>query len=230
MNRASIVGAIVTLALPACGGEPEYVTGAPPPSWATPSQTPSAPAGQAEEADAGVAPLRYDDSEFVEIETQNRDPFRNFTAAFRREVVDVGRAQRVVVMGDTPVDEMRLIAIVNRGGTPFAMLTDRQNVGHVVRPREYIGRPEIIQVGTEQTLPVQINWQVHRIRDREVVLRRDDPVNPDAPPITRVIVMQDSTHEGQPDAYGSSSIDMGSAVDEQARRVLDTIRDGRGYR
>jgi Tfp pilus assembly protein PilP len=212
-----------------CGGDAEIVTGAPP-EWVTPGQTTPTPgvAEETQDIDAGPPVLRYDDSEFVEVETQTRDPFRSFTGAFKREAVDMGRSQRAVVMGDTPVDEMRLIAIVLRGGTPFAMLTDRQGVGHVVKPREYLGRPEIVQVGTEQTLAVQINWQVYRIRDREVVLRREDPGNPDAPPITRVIVMQDDTHDGQPESVPSSATAGG--LEDQARRVMETIRDGRGYR
>src|SRR5690606_39288880 len=62
-------------------------------------------------------------------------------------------------------------------------------VGHIVRQRDYIGRPEILQIGTEATIPVQINWQVYRIRDREVILRREDPSNPDGPALTRSILM-----------------------------------------
>jgi hypothetical protein len=218
------------VALAGCGDDGQIVTGSPPP-WATggqPSAQAPVPGQEALQDDAGLPELRYDDSDFVEVETQNRDPFRSFTGAFKREAVGIGRSQRAVVMGETPVDEMRLIAIVLRGGTPFAMLTDKQGVGHVVKPREYLGRPEVIQVGTEQTLPVQINWQVYRIRDREVVLRREDPANPDAPPITRVIVMQDDTHEGQPETRPSGA--SAGSVDEQARRVMDTIREGRGYR
>jgi hypothetical protein len=229
MMRRALQASWLLAAAAGCGGDAEIVTGTPP-EWATPGQVaaPTAEPGDVADLDAGPPVLRYDDSEFVEVETQNRDPFRSFTGAFKREAVGVGRSQRAVVMAETPVDEMRLIAIVLRGGTPFAMLTDRQGVGHVVKPREYLGRPEIVQVGTEQTLPVQINWQVYRIRDREVVLRREDPANPDAPPITRVIVMQDDTHEGQPESPpGGAS---GSPVDDQARRVMDTIRHGRGYR
>jgi Tfp pilus assembly protein PilP len=219
----------VLLALAGCGGDAEIVTGAPP-SWVMP-QAPATPSpGESEaDVDAGPQAIKYDDSDFVEVETQNRDPFRSFTGAFKREAVEIGRSQRAVVMADTPVDDMRLIAIVLRGGTPFAMLTDKQGVGHVVKPREYLGRPEVLQVGTEQTLPVQINWQVYRIRDREVVLRREDPANPDAPPITRVIVMQDDTHDGQPETLPTGTgMDLG--LDEQARRALETIRSGRGYR
>lgn len=210
-----------------CGDDGEMVTGTPP-EWGTQAPAVPAPSSDVEALDAGPPKLDYDDSEFVEMETRNRDPFRNFTGAFRREAVDVGRSQRAVVMGDTPVDDMRLIAIVQRGGTPFAMLTDRQGVGHVVKPREYLGRAEIVQVGTEQTLPVQVNWRVYRIRDREVILRREDPTNPDAPPVTRMIVMQDDTHDGRSESApgrGSNGV-----VDEQARRVMETIREGRGYR
>jgi hypothetical protein len=223
--RRAFPASLMLAALAGCGGDAEIVTGAPP-EWVTP-QAPAAPSGGERDADAGAPVVKYDDSDFVEVETQNRDPFRSFTGAFKRESVEIGRSQRAVVMGDTPVDDMRLIAIVLRGGTPFAMLTDKQGVGHVVKPREYLGRPEVLQVGTEQTLPVQINWQVYRIRDREVVLRREDPANPDAPPITRVIVMQDDTHDGQPE---SLPVGIDPGLDEQARRALETIRSGRGYR
>jgi len=142
----------------------------------------------AAEADSG--PTIYTDDDFSELDIQNRDPFRSFARAFKAQAA--APAQRRVLLPSTSLDEMKLIAIVTGIATPRAMLTDTAHVGHVIRRGDYIGRPEVVQTGGSEGMPVTLNWRVDRIRPGSVVLTREDPTSPDKPPLTRVMPL----HEG----------------------------------
>lgn len=137
-----------------------------------------------------LGPIVYTDEAFVELDIQNRDPFRSYARAFKAQAA--APAQRRVLMPSTSLDEMRLIAIVTGITTPRAMLTDTTQVGHVVRRGDYVGRPEVVQTGGSEGMPVTLNWRVDRIRPGSVVLTREDPTSPDKPPLTRVMPL----HEG----------------------------------
>jgi type IV pilus assembly protein PilP len=155
----------------------------PPPSEAEVAATKAAAAA---EAQAHI----FVDEDFIELDIQNRDPFRSYAKAFKAQAA--APAQRRVLMPSTSLDEMNLIAIVTGIATPRAMLTDTAAVGHVVRRGDYIGRPEIVQTGGSEGMPVTLNWRVDRIRPGSVVLTREDPSSPDKPPLTRVMPL----HEG----------------------------------
>ena len=135
-------------------------------------------------------PAIYTDDAFAELDIQNRDPFRSFAQAFKAQAA--APAQRRVLLPSTSLDEMNLIAIVTGIATPRAMLTDTAQVGHVIRRGDYIGRPEVVQTGGSEGMPVTLNWRVDRIRPGSVVLTREDPTSPDKPPLTRVMPL----HEG----------------------------------
>jgi type IV pilus assembly protein PilP len=135
-------------------------------------------------------PTIYTDDDFAELDIQNRDPFRSFARAFKAQAA--APAQRRVLLPSTSLDEMKLIAIVTGIATPRAMLTDTAQVGHVIRRGDYIGRPEVVQTGGSEGMPVTLNWRVDRIRPGSVVLTREDPTSPDKPPLTRVMPL----HEG----------------------------------
>ena len=154
-----------------------------PPSEADVAATEAAAAA---EAQAHV----FVDEDFTEVDVQNRDPFRSYAKAFKAQAA--APAQRRVLMPSTSLDEMNLIAIVTGIATPRAMLTDTASVGHVVRRGDYIGRPEVVQTGGAEGMPVTLNWRVDRIRPGSVVLTREDPSSPDKPPLTRVMPL----HEG----------------------------------
>ncbi len=140
------------------------------------------------EVDSG--PVVYTDDDFSELDIQNRDPFRSYAKAFQAQ--SASPAQRRVLLPSTSLDEMNLIAIVTGIATPRAMLTDTAKVGHVIRRGDYIGRPEVVQTGGSEGMPVTLNWRVDRIRPGSVVLTREDPTAPDKPPLTRVMPL----HEG----------------------------------
>ena len=177
------------LALSGCDDEPIRV------GRGSQARAPVAAPQPASDADAGVDSLaalrQYRDEDFVEADT-NRDPFRNYAASFQAVATAAGpTTTRTVRLSDTSVEEMRLIAIVSGVADPRAMIVDREGVGHTVRRGEYIGRPEIVQAGGIEELPVTLNWRVDRIRPNEVVLTREDPTAPNRPPLTRVLPLRD---------------------------------------
>ena len=184
---------IATVGVAGCGGEGEeesfqgFLGGAEteeqPPSEA---EVAAKKASAAAEAQAHV----FVGEDFTELDVQNRDPFRSYAKAFKAQAA--APAQRRVLMPSTSLDEMNLIAIVTGIATPRAMLTDTAAVGHVVRRGDYIGRPEVVQTGGAEGMPVTLNWRVDRIRPGSVVLTREDPSSPDKPPLTRVMPL----HEG----------------------------------
>ncbi len=141
-------------------------------------------------AEADFSPIIYTDDDFSELDIQNRDPFRSFARAFQAQAA--APAQRRVLLPSTSLDEMKLIAIVTGIATPRAMFTDTAQVGHVIRRGDYIGRPEVVQTGGSEGMPVTLNWRVDRIRPGSVVLTREDPTSPDKPLLTRVMPL----HEG----------------------------------
>ncbi len=141
-------------------------------------------------AETELPPMVYTDEDFAELDIQNRDPFRSYAKAFKAQAA--APAQRRVLLPGTSLDEMNLIAIVTGITTPRAMLTDTSKVGHVIRRGDYIGRPEVVQTGGSEGMPVTLNWRVDRIRPGSVVLTREDPTAPDKPPLTRVMPL----HEG----------------------------------
>ncbi len=206
MLRASILSA--ALALGACGGD-AITVGPPPPApapapTAAPTPPPTAPPVAAPEPEATtVAALTYRDEDFVEAET-NRDPFRAYTSIFAPPPVHDDRPQRPVLMRETSVDEMRVIAIVSGVANPSAMLVGRDGTGHTVHRGDYLGRPEIVQTGGSETVPVTLNWRIDRIRPADIVLTREDPTAPNRPPLTRVLALHDAEEEGLEGGFATS--------------------------
>ena len=194
--------ALVVLALvfvPGCGddnvGQPTVLGGGGAKKKKKKKKAEPAAQQAAASADGGVdaAPEvsgdEYNDDNFVELDVQNRDPFRSFARQFK--VQAAAPAQRTVVMGDASVDEMRLVAIITGSNNPRAMLTDPSGVGHVIKRGDFIGRPEIVQTGGSEGIPVALNWRVDRIREGALVLTREDPTAPDRAPLTRVMPLHD---------------------------------------
>lgn len=134
-----------------------------------------------------LAGLSFKDDDFVESE-RHRDPFRNSNAATRaREPEVAAETQRAVIMADTPVEQMRLIAVISGLERPKAMLVDGRNVGYVVQRGDYIGRPKVFQA--TGSVAMTLNWRVDRIRDDEIVLTQQDPSDPGRAPLSRIIGM-----------------------------------------
>jgi type IV pilus assembly protein PilP len=171
-----------------CGGETIQVGPPPTPPPATTALVAPPPSEIAEAETAG--PATYADSDFVEADT-NRDPFRAYTNLFVPHTATPERNQRIVIMRDTAVDEMHLIAIVSGVANPSAMLVGGDGTGHTVHRGDFVGRAEVVQTGGEDSVPVTLNWRVERIRDGAVILSREDPTAPNRPPLTREIALHD---------------------------------------
>lgn len=188
---------LLALALVGCEHDPNAVLSAnTPPSRASTVVAPGASAPRTS-AQAPVASPpsehAYRDLDFVESE-QNRDPFRSYAVELRAKAPVV--AQRMVLMPETPVDEMRLIAIISGIEQPRAMIVDPQGVGYTATRGDFLGKAEVVQGPGADALPVALNWRVERIRDNEVVLAREDPSAPGRAPLTKVIAL----HEDDPAA------------------------------
>jgi hypothetical protein len=152
------------------------------------SSKPSAPvAAKPKASQANKLILKDDD--FVES-ARNRDPFRSFVAVpgprGPEATID---PQRPVVMPNTAVEEMKLIAVVLGLPRPKAMLTDAGGVGYVVQRGDYLGKPKLLQA--TGSVPMTLNWRVDRIREHEVVLTRQDPTDASHTPMSRIITMID---------------------------------------
>jgi Tfp pilus assembly protein PilP len=134
-----------------------------------------------------LAGLSFKDDDFVESE-RHRDPFRNSNTVTRaREPEVTAETQRTVIMPETPVEAMRLIAVISGLERPKAMLVDGRNVGYVVQRGDYVGRPKVFQ--SAGNVAMTLNWRVDRIRDDEIVLTQQDPSDPGRPPLSRIIGM-----------------------------------------
>ncbi len=187
---ASLASIVMALVVSGCDDPVQVGAPASPSGGAAPAPAP----GAATEVDAGApdaAPRGdgYHDDDFVEVDVQSRDPFRNFVRSFATRTS--AAPQRRVLMPTTSVDEMSLIAIISGVPQPRAMLVDPAGVGHSVRRGDYIGRPEVIQTGGAEGIPAVLNWRVDRIRPSELVLTRSDPNAPDRPPLTRSIPLHE---------------------------------------
>ena len=146
-------------------------------------------AAKAAAAPAKLESLAFKDDDFVESE-RHRDPFRSFSLGSRSKGVEApADNQRMVIMPETPVEEMKLIAVISGLTRPKAMLTDSKNVGYVVQRGDYVGRPKVFQ--STGSVAMTLNWRVERIRDNEVVLTRQDPAEQGRPPLSRIISMHD---------------------------------------
>jgi len=156
-------------------------------SWGAP---PPAPAGEAKPATTqGQEVLVLKDDDFTESE-RHRDPFRSFSFAARTHTEEAAPdTQRLVIMPDVAVEDMKLIAVISGLDRPKAMLVDPAKVGYVVQRGDYIGKPKVFQ--STGSVAMTLNWRVDRIRENEVVLTRQDPSDLGRPPMSRIISMRD---------------------------------------
>jgi type IV pilus assembly protein PilP len=152
-----------------------------------------APAAAAKAAQAALPAPNYRDTDFVEGD-RNRDPFRSFVSELKSKVPVV--AQRAVIMPNTDIDQMRLIAIITGISQPRAMLVDEKGVGYVTARGDFVGKADVVQGGGTENLPIALNWRVDRIRENEIVLAREDPSAPNRPPLTKVIPLRTEGEEG----------------------------------
>lgn len=176
--------ALVALSLAAllAGCAAETAPRPPPSGQDAPPALPMPAAESANEAPAAVRPLVEIPDRALEESADSRDPFR--PPAFiptRPGDTRLTRARRF------PLDELKLVGVVTRIGTPRAMLVDPRGHGWVVTPGELVGRPE--RVGDAQLGEIEASWRVDRIRESDLVLVREDPEHR-RPSTTRVLTLR----------------------------------------
>ncbi len=184
-----------------CGDNEEFVSvrgmpGAargtsPAPSNAAAPDGGSTASGQSVSA-TDVANFELTESRFLESERQ-RDPFRAYIDVFRGQLPE--GPQRAVLLPETSIDEMRIIAIISGIPAPRAMLVDRIGVGHTVRQGDYVGRPEIVRVSGAEDVSVLLNWRVESIRAHAMVITREDPTSPNKVLKSRTLALYEVENE-----------------------------------
>jgi type IV pilus assembly protein PilP len=175
---ASVLGCdapvVVGSASVARGGPP------PPPAQAAPEEAPEAETPSPADA--------FSNEDFIESE-RSRDPFRNYLREFA-PVPGETTVRTDVLLPDTPVEQMRLVATITRMASPRAMVLDRAGRGHVVRRGQFIGSPVTVQTGGAGGLAVTLHWRVARIRENGMVLTRDDLSASNRPPLSQMIPLR----------------------------------------
>ena len=177
----------------ACGKDPPTVAakGAPPPPGARAAAL--APSASAP-AMPPMPPGEFAENDFTESD-HSRDPFRSYANLFVEDKSKPHARQVEIVLGQYSIDELRLVAIVQSGDYPRAMLVDPTTKGWVVKRGDYIGRPDTVHTGGTNGADYQLNWRVDRIRDGDVVLTREDPAQPGVPPATRVLPLHPESEQ-----------------------------------
>lgn len=190
MKTTAFLAVGIGFAVIGCGNdkptEPQWIgaSGQAVPAPSPPPQPTAKPA-------AGPA-IEFNETDFAEGD-RSRDPFRSFavTATNTRTVVN----QRNVLVAEYALDDLRLIAIVQGGEQPMAMLVDPKGKGTTVRRGDFIGRSEIARTGGVGSTEYQVNWRVDRIRPTDVVFVREDPAQPTNAPVTRVLTIHAETDD-----------------------------------
>ena len=194
-----VLGSSALAALVACS-DPPIVSGARPDGGAPVAITPAASAAPTALAgDGGLPPTRIaqsevGESEFVETD-RTRDPFRSFASSIIEAAHRPDQNQRKVTLSEYTIEELKPVAIVMASDYPRAMLVDPNGKGWVVKKGDYIGRPDVVHLGGPGGTDYQVNWRVDRIRDGDIVLVREDPAQPSAAPLTRVIPLRTEADE-----------------------------------
>ncbi len=137
------------------------------------------------------------DQDFTETD-RARDPFRSFAQEWVPRDPPVTNLP-TCKLDRFNLDELRVVAVILGAGNPYAMVIDTSGNGTIVRRGECIGKPET-QTGAAEGSRIPVPWVITRIvgsrvaRDRdnnlteisaEVVVQRDDRMNPSAPRVER---------------------------------------------
>ena len=189
-----------------CGEDPVNMATAPP---VEPGVERKAPEQAEEELKELPPPVDFQETAFIESE-RSRDPFRNFARIFVDEARGQVRSQREVVLEQYAIDELRLVALIQRIEPARAMVVDPSGVGHVVQRGQFIGRASVVQPTGGVGAAYEVNWRVDRIRDGDLVLVRDDPSNPDVPSATRVVPLRTedvSASQSRDEAAGDAGLE-----------------------
>lgn len=97
----------------------------------------------------------------------SRDPFRSFL----QSVLPPIRTDPVVLDEYSP-DQLKLIGIVHAGNDARVMVVDPHGRGWVLVRGQRFGRADTVRVASTE---YEVHWKIDRVRERDVVLIRDNP-------------------------------------------------------
>jgi type IV pilus assembly protein PilP len=164
---------------------------------AAPSAPMAAPTASAAPPPTKAGP-EYAESDFVEND-RNRDPFRAYMDLFVDQEKKPLKVQRKVILSQYALEELKLVAIVQSGDYPRAMVIPPGGKGAVIKRGDFIGRAETVHTGGTNGTDYLVNWRVDRVRDGDIVLVREDPAQPNIPPATRVIPLHPEADKANQD-------------------------------
>lgn len=190
IGKAAPVFALALFAS-ACEDEPAP---APPAATTTarPAQAPAAPRPGAPRTDGGPPPLSLPNGEQAFVESGVvRDPFRNFSSEINPPPMTDNTEERLVILPNYGIDDLRLVAVVLGTDSPYAMVTDPSGRGTILRRGMYVGRREVVR-NSETGQDYTVHWRVARVlaarlrrtpdgqldeQPAELVFERADPAN-----------------------------------------------------
>jgi len=181
LNSFSVLLALSSAGLAACGKDAVNSTPPPPPAART------AAAAAASAMPAAAKGPEFNENDFAEND-HNRDPFRSFASLFVDRTNRSVKNELPVILPQYAIDELKLVAIVLAGDYPRAMVLDPTGKGWVVKRGDYIGSPDTVHTGGTNGTDYQLNWRVERVRDGDIVLSREDRAL-QAAPATRIIAL-----------------------------------------
>jgi type IV pilus assembly protein PilP len=159
------------------------------PSAAAPAPVADAGAAPVSTAPANLPRMEFAENDFAESD-RNRDPFRTFASVLGPEKQKVAHSQLEVILPQFSLDELKLVAIVTGGEYPRAMVVDPAGKGWVIKRGDWIGRPEVVHIGGANGADYELRWRVEKVRDGDIVFKREDPAQPGVPPASRVIALR----------------------------------------
>jgi type IV pilus assembly protein PilP len=212
ISRSLLIGAL-SLVLFGCGEE-EVIMGQG--AAAAPRKAPAKV--ESKEEKVVPPPVDFQETAFVESD-RSRDPFRSFAQFFSQEARGQVRSQREVVLEQYAIDDLKLVALIQRIHPARAMLVDPTGVGHVVQRGQFVGKASVVQPAGGVGAAYEVNWRVDRIRDGDLVLVRDDPSNPDVPSATRVIPLE----IGASFDSGEKEQDSQAGIEDELRRMQERL-------
>jgi type IV pilus assembly protein PilP len=177
MQKALSIPVLVAV-LAGCSSAP-----APAPMGTAPAAYGTAPALAATEAAEQAPPRMPVDENALNESDRSRDPFR----ASQVTAPPPPRDTIVRKSRNFSVEELQLVGVVTRLAEPRAMLVDPRGKGWIVGVGDVVGRAEIVHGATADRTT---NWRVDRIRERQVVLVRDDAYLAGSEAATRVLAMR----------------------------------------
>jgi type IV pilus assembly protein PilP len=180
MQKTDLLVLVLVAAVAACSERPSLqpplaalsLPGAAGAAAALPSAEPS--------STAAIAAPPVEEADFAGL----RDPF----VPPSPEPIVEKPAQREVLSPDSALDELTLAGVMS-GAVPRGLLVDKTGMGWVVKVGDFVGKAETVRAPGVSAEEVSVHWRVERIREKDLVLVREDASRSWLTPKTRVVAL-----------------------------------------